>query len=54
MNQQIVPLEQVQPQEQVQPLMVQALWISSVLTGLAIAGGVLFLLPKLIKVVKEK
>ncbi|GAI93816.1 unnamed protein product [marine sediment metagenome] len=52
-TQQIVP-QQVQPQEQIQALMVQAQWFSSVLTGLAIAGGVLFLLPKIIKVVKEK
>ncbi len=54
MDQQIVPQEQVQPQEQIQALVVQAQWFSSVLTGLAVVGGVLFLLPKIIKVVKEK
>lgn len=54
MNQQIVPQEQIQAQEQVQPLMVQAMWFSSVLTGLAVAGGVLFLLPKIISLVKKE
>ncbi len=54
MNQQIVPQEQVQPQEQIQALMVQAQWFSSVMIGLAIAGGALILLPKIVGVVREK
>jgi len=56
MNQLIIPQQQVQAQqqEQVQALMVQAQWLSSVMIGLAIAGGVLTFLPKIIKVVREK
>ncbi len=54
MNQQIVPQEQVQPQEQAQALMVQAQWFSSVMIGLAIASGVLVLLPKIVGVVRGK
>lgn len=51
---QLIPLEQNQSQEQIQALVVQAQWFSSVLIGLAVAGGVLFLLPKIIKMVKEE
>ncbi len=53
---QLVPLQAppLVPQEQIQALMVQAQWFSSVMIGLAIAGGVLFLLPKIIGAVKEK
>ncbi len=54
---QLVPLQappQNQTQEQAQALMVQAQWFSTVMISLAVASGVLVLLPKIIKVVKEK
>lgn len=55
MNQQIIlPQEQVQPLEQIQALMVQAQWFSSVMIGLAVASGVLVLLPKIVGAVREK
>ena len=54
MNQLIVPLEQVQPQEQTQALMVQAQWFSSVMIGIAAAGAVLALLPKIVGAVRKK
>lgn len=54
MNQQIIPLGQNQPQEQIQALMVQAQLFSSIMIGLAIAGGVLVLLPKIVGAVKGK
>lgn len=38
----------------VQPLMVQALWLQTVLIGLAVAGGVIILLPKILAPAKEK
>ena len=53
---QLVPLQAplLVPQEQIQALMVQAQWISSILTGIAIAGGVFVLLPKIVGAVREK
>ncbi len=52
----LVPLQvpPLVPQEQIQALMVQAQWFSSVMIGLAIASGVLILLPKIVGVVREK
>jgi len=54
MNQLIVPLQQTQTQEQIQALMVQAQWLSSVMIGIAAAGAVLALLPKIVGAVKKK
>ncbi|GAJ16138.1 unnamed protein product [marine sediment metagenome] len=58
MNQQVVLPQQVvaqeQPQERIQALMVQAQWFSSVMIGLAVAGGVLILVPKIVGAVKEE
>ena len=53
---QLVPLQvpsQI-PQEQIQALMVQAQWFSTVMISLAVASGVLVLLPKIVGAVKEK
>lgn len=53
---QLVPLQAppLVPQEQIQALMVQAQWFSTVMISLAVASGVLVLLPKIVSLVKKE
>ncbi len=47
-------IKEIQTQEQIQALTVQAMWIIQAVIGLAVAGGVMLFLPKIVGVVKEK
>lgn len=46
--------QQLQPQEQIEALRVQAMWLSTVIISLVAAGAVVFFLPKVVSMVKEK
>ena len=46
--------QQLQSQEQIEALRVQAMWLSTVLIGLAAAGAAMIFLPKVVSMVKEK
>ncbi len=46
--------QQLQPQEQIQAYAVEALWLQTVIITLAIVGGVMSVLPKILKPAEEK
>jgi len=53
MNQQIVPQEQNQPQGQIQPLMVQAMWFSTVATAIMGIAMVVDVISRVVGTVRE-